>query len=98
MFMKAYWYALAVGPFFLLIVAIFRYFPNSSSRLLDVLVYVSLAWALSVALYAFVITTRWLFIRCPRCGWRFGPSTRCGSCGLPRSAPPPEADSTLRVE
>ena len=24
-------------------------------------------------------------VRCPRCGWRFGLTTRCGSCGLPRT-------------
>jgi hypothetical protein len=44
--LKEDWYGLAIGPPFLFVVVIsLRYFSNSSSGLIDILVGVSLVWA-----------------------------------------------------
>src|SRR6266404_1151863 len=48
-------------------------------------IWVSLACTGTVIIYCLSVLLRWLFFRCPRCGWRFGLGDRCGSCSLPRS-------------
>jgi hypothetical protein len=84
LFLQKYWYALAVPPFFTALFVLLRLFPNSSDILADLLIGVSLGWALLVVIYAMTVGVRFLLIRCPRCGWRFGPADQCSSCGLPR--------------
>ena len=88
-FWMRYGRALALAPFTILIVVLLRYFSNTTSKVPDYFIWASLVWLLAVVLYALSVSTRILFIRCPRCGYRFGLGTFCGSCGLPRSATPP---------
>ena len=91
-FLRRFWHGLAFGPF-VLVLAIFHrilFEPSRPWNYGDSLLIVSLGWALLVAIYGMVIFTRLLFVRCPRCGWRFGPTTRCGSCALPRTVASPQ--------
>ena len=92
-FVRRYWYGVASGPFFLVIVLLFRYFPQSSGRIWDVAVAISRGWAILVAIYGLILVVRALMIHCPRCGWRSGWADRCTSCGFPR-----HADACPRVE
>jgi hypothetical protein len=83
-FVRQYWYGAAIAPFGLVLFLGLRYFPNSTSRFLDIPLGLSFAWAMFVAIYCLMLTARALLIRCPRCGWRFGLGNQCGSCGLPK--------------
>ena len=86
-FLRRYWHGLAVGPFVLVLVVFHRVLnePSHAWRYVDTLLMATLGWAMLVVIYTMVTLTRLIFIRCPRCGWKFGPTTRCASCGLPRS-------------
>ena len=91
-FLRRYWHGLALVPF-VMVLAIFHrilFGPFHAWNYVDTLLMTTLGWAVLVASYGMVTFTRLLFVRCPRCGWRFGPTTRCGSCGLPRTAPSPQ--------
>ena len=90
-FILKYWHALALVPFFLAIVfgvnVLPRLVPDTAfwASVAEFLIVGSLIWAGIVLVYSFSVFTCFLFIRCPRCGWRFGLSERCGSCGLART-------------
>jgi hypothetical protein len=90
-FLLKYGLPLALVPFFLAIVfglgALPRIVPDTAfwAGVAETLIVGSLGWAGIVIAYGLSVFLRFLFIRCPRCGWRFGLSDRCGSCGLPRS-------------
>jgi hypothetical protein len=90
-FLLKYGHALALVPFVLAIGFGLRVLPRIVpdtdfwAGVAVALIYGSLGWAGIVIAYAFSVFTRFLFIRCPRCGWCFGLGDRCGSCGLPRS-------------
>ena len=84
-------YSLAVAPFFLAIVfglgILPRIVPDTAfwAGVAETLIVGSLVWAGIVIFHALFVYLRWFLYRCPRCGWRFGPGDRCGSCDLPRS-------------
>lgn len=86
-----YWYALATVPFFLAIVISVGVFPRLVpdtafwAGVAEALIFGALGWSFIVVFYALFVFTRWFLVRCPRCGWRFGPGDFCSSCGLPRS-------------
>jgi hypothetical protein len=78
----AKWYqAIAIAPFVIVVFVGLKFFGDSTNRFLDVLVGATLLWGVAVAVYTFYL---FFFLKCPRCGWRFGSSTNCGSCNLPR--------------
>jgi hypothetical protein len=83
-FWQKYWHVMALGPFAVAVFVVLRFFGDSTSRLVDVPIFLSLAWAGFVAIYSLVLIVRTLSIRFPRCGWRFGMADYCGSCSLPR--------------
>jgi hypothetical protein len=85
-FFKRYWHVMALGPFTVTVFIEIRFFGDSTSRLAEIPVFVSVAWAMLVAVYGLILTTRVLSIRCPRCKWRFGLGDKCSSCDLPRHA------------
>jgi hypothetical protein len=94
-FLQRWWHALALGPF-VAVLAIFHrvlYGPYHPWNHIDSVLMASLLWAGLVAVYCFTVFTRILLIKCPRCGWRFGLGTRCGSCDLPRSPKPSQGMS-----
>jgi hypothetical protein len=78
--------ALALTPFTIVVMLVLRYFSESASKVLDYIIYASLLWAIIVVLHALSMRIRTDFIRCPRCGQRFGLGDYCSSCGLPRAA------------
>lgn len=80
-FLKKWYYAVGIAPFFLVVLIIMRFFPDSTSRVLDALVFISLAWAIAVAGYTFYLM---FWLKCPRCNWRFGSGEKCSTCKLPR--------------
>jgi hypothetical protein len=86
-FLRKYWYAIAIAPFAVTIFVLLRFYGTSTNRLLDVPIGVALGWAFLVVIYSLVVTVRVLFVRCPKCGWRFGGGEKCGSCGFPRQPP-----------
>jgi hypothetical protein len=96
-FMKAYWYALAATPIPFVAFLAARY-GDFHPKLWLAIVFASLAWAGTVDIYAIVVLIQWFVFRCPRCGWRFGGGAKCGSCGLPRSAPSSKQGSALIVK
>ena len=74
-FLRRYWRGLALGPFVLVLVIFHRilFEPSRAWNYGDSLLVVSLGWAILVAIYAMVIFTGLLFVRCPRCGWDSAP-------------------------
>ena len=92
-FWKRYYRVLALAPFAVIIFGVLRFFPESTSKVPIYIVGVSLVWAMVVAFYAFSLRLRADFIRCPRCGSRFGLGACCNSCGLPRSSATPKEAS-----
>jgi len=74
-FLRRYWHGLALGPFVLVLVIFHRilFEPSHAWNYGDSLLVVSLGWAILVAIYAMVIFSRLLFVRCPRCGWDSAP-------------------------
>jgi hypothetical protein len=90
-FLLKYGDSLALVPFFLSIVfglgVLPRIVPDTAfwAGVAEVLVIGAFVWAGIVIVYALFVYFRWFLVRCPRCGWRFGPSDRCGSCDLPRN-------------
>src|SRR5438445_10166385 len=70
-----YSHGLALGPFVLVLVIFHRilFEPSHAWNYGDSLLVVSLGWAILVAIYAMVIFTGLLFVRCPRCGWDSAP-------------------------
>jgi hypothetical protein len=89
--LKKYWQWLAMGPFAVVLFIGLKFFGSSVNKtvnqMFDVLLMISLAWAMLVAGYGLTNLARWFAVRCPRCGWRFGLRNQCGSCGLPRHLP-----------
>jgi hypothetical protein len=85
MIVTRYWYVSAVVPFFLGIGFLLRLCANSSQTAQNAVVGILFAWIFIVIVYSASVFSRFLFIRCPRCGWRFGPGDVCSSCGLPRN-------------
>jgi hypothetical protein len=85
LFIKKYGHVMAIGPFFVVICVVFRWFSDSTSKFLLGLIFSTLFWAVAFACFAVIVFASLLFIRCPRCGWRFGLGDFCSSCGLPRS-------------
>jgi hypothetical protein len=89
--LKKYWYWLTIGPFAAVLFSGLKFFGSSVNKTVnqtfDVLVMMSLAWAMLVGGYGLNSLARWFALRCPRCGWRFGLGNQCGSCGLPRHLP-----------
>lgn len=78
----AKWYhAIALAPFVAVLFIDTEFFGYSDNRLWLVLVGATLVWALAVAVYTFYLI---FFLKCPRCSWRFGLGSKCGSCNLPR--------------
>jgi len=76
------WYqAVGLVPLGLFVFIVFRFFPNSNSSTLDVLVGASLIWPLLVVIYTAYL---WLTLQCPACKNRFGLGENCRSCNLPR--------------
>jgi hypothetical protein len=90
-FLLKYSHALALAPFVLALVICLgvlpRIAPDSAfwEGVAEIIIVISLGWALIFIVYALSVFTRCLSIRCPRCGWRFGLGDRCSSCDLPRS-------------
>lgn len=76
------WYhAIAIAPFVAVLFIDVEFFEDSDSGRWLVLVGATLIWAFAVAVYTFYLT---FFLKCPRCGWRYGSGYKCGSCNLPR--------------
>jgi hypothetical protein len=86
-FLKRYWYPIAIGPFAVVMIVCFRFFPDSTSVVLDVFFGMTFGWGMLFTGYCLILFTRALAIRCPRCSWRFGLTDHCTSCGLSRHAP-----------
>lgn len=90
-FFVQYQYSLALVPFALALLiglgVLPRIVPDTafSAGVAETLVIGSLVWAGIVIILGLSVYLRWFLYRCPRCGWRFGPGSRCGSCDLPRS-------------
>ena len=77
-FLLKYGHALALVPFVLMMGFDLRVLPlivpdtDFWEGVAAALIYGSLGWALLFIAYGLSVFTRFLFIRCPRCGWRFG--------------------------
>ena len=80
-----YWYVSVAVPIFLGVGILLRFFSGSTQTVQNIVFGVIFVWVFLVIAYSLTIVLRFLFIRCPRCGSRFGPPNFCGSCGLPRS-------------
>jgi hypothetical protein len=85
-FWKRYYRVVALAPFAIIVFLVLRYFGESTSKVPVYIVGASLIWSLAVVFYALSLNVRSNFIRCPRCGLRFGLGDCCSSCGLPRSS------------
>ncbi len=76
------WYqALGLAPFAVVLIIVLGVFPNSSSPILEVLIFAALVWPLAVVIYTVYL---WMTLRCPACHNRFGMGDNCRSCKLPR--------------
>jgi hypothetical protein len=90
-FFLRYQYSLAVVPFalalFIGLGVLPHIVPDTAfwAGVAETLIAGSLVWSGIFILFALSVYLRWFLYRCPRCGWRFGPGNRCGSCDLPRS-------------
>jgi hypothetical protein len=84
-FLTKYWYLSVAVPIVVGIGILVRFFNDASWTVQNIMLGVLFAWVFFVIMYSLTIALRFLFIRCPSCGWRFGPGDFCGSCGLPRS-------------
>jgi hypothetical protein len=78
---------IALAPFTVLIFVTLTFFAQSTSRIWDFLIGLTLIWAIIVAGYAFY--SLFWGVGCPVCANGFGVREACRSCGLPRhrSAP-----------
>jgi hypothetical protein len=91
LFFLRYQYFLVTVPFIVAMLiglgVLPRIVPDTAfwTGVAETLIVGSLGWAGIVIFCALFIYLRWFIFRCPRCGWRFGPGDRCGSCDLPRS-------------
>ena len=83
------WYKIvAILPFAVTLFVVLKFFPDARGRGWDLLIGVTLLWAIAFAGYAF----RLLFwgVRCPACEERFGLAIdKCRSCELPRHSTTP---------
>ena len=83
------WYKIvAILPFAATLLVVLKFFPDAGGRGWDLLIGVTLLWAIGVAGYAFKL----LFwgVRCPACEECFGLTIdKCRSCGLPRNSTTP---------
>lgn len=76
------WYRpVALAPFVLMLIVVFRFFPNANGWPWVILGTATLLWAGGVAGYAFYLI---IAFKCPSCHERFGLGERCKSCDLPR--------------
>jgi hypothetical protein len=91
-FWQKYYRPLALGPFAVAIFVGIRFLDDSHYQLGVDLVFASLAWAGFVIFYSLSFMVRAISMKCPRCGWRYGMAEECGSCGLPRHAPPSRSE------
>jgi hypothetical protein len=80
-----YWYVSVAVPIVGGVGILLRLLPDSTPTIQNIVLGVILGWVFLVIAYSMTILLRFFFIRCPRCGWRFGPGDFCGSCSLPRS-------------
>jgi hypothetical protein len=81
LFLTRWYYAVGIAPFAVFIFTALKFFPNSTNRIFDVLVYLTLGWAFFVSVYTLYLM---FAVRCPACNSRYGAAEQCGSCGLPR--------------
>lgn len=81
-FFKRWYRPIALAPFALIVFVAIKFFSNSTSKLIDALIFLSLAWALAVAAYTFYLV--FFSLKCPACASRFGIGDKCRTCGLPR--------------
>ena len=77
---RRYYFGLFMGPYILGLV-LARARVESS----DLFMFVTLGWAMCVALYDLILNTRFLGFRCPQCSQSFGHGDECFNCGFPRS-------------
>jgi hypothetical protein len=91
LFVRKWGRGLALGPFVVALIVDLGVLPRAApdthfwEEFGYAVIWVSLAWTGIVIVYSLSVLLRWLFFRCPRCGWRFGPGEECRSCSLPRS-------------
>lgn len=83
-FVKKFWYLAVAVPLVLLGGFSTRFFPKSQTAQ-SVAFGITFIWVFAVLAYSLGVSLRYFLIRCPNCGWRFGPGISCGSCGLPRT-------------
>ncbi len=76
-----YWYLVAMGPFVLGLLLGKTLFENSI-----VFIFITLAWAMCVAIYGLILNAHFLGFKCPQCSQSFGRGGECFNCGFPRSA------------
>jgi hypothetical protein len=75
-----YWYLVAIGPFALGLLLGRTLFENSI-----VFIFITLSWAMCVAIYGLILNARFLGFKCPQCSQGFGRGGECFHCGFPRS-------------
>ena len=80
-FLMRWYYAVGIAPFAVLVFVVFKFFPNSTSRVFDYLIFLTLGWGIFIAVYSFYLM---FAVRCPSCNSRYGSGDQCGGCGLPR--------------
>jgi hypothetical protein len=68
-FLNKWYKPVALAPFAVVLFIIFRFFPESNSRILLAGVFASLIWAMFVAGYAFYLI---FGLKCPVCAARYG--------------------------
>jgi hypothetical protein len=78
---RKYWYLVAMGPFALGLLVGRTLFENSM-----VFIFITLSWAMCVAIYGLILNARFLGFKCPQCSQGFGRGAECFNCGFPRSA------------
>jgi hypothetical protein len=86
---------IALAPFTIVLLVVLKFFPESTNRLSDSLIFLTLAWAMIVACYAFY--SLFWGVRCPSCGSGFGIKDKCRSCGLPRHYPAKSMFNEIRL-
>jgi hypothetical protein len=72
---------IAIVPFVVVLFVVLTFFDMSKSLIVFGFVMASLLWGIGVIGYSFFL----LFaIKCPACGWKFGPGDKCMNCGALR--------------
>ena len=87
------WYKpTALVPFVVVLFVSLKFFPESNSWIQVAFVGATLLWGIGITGYSLFLT---FTLRCPACGWRFGASEKCMSCGLPRHGETASNDLSL---